>query len=54
MTFKETLFTEAVFNLKVCSLRVDINIEIIIIENEKGEKVGGNIRWTGEPSASSW
>ena len=23
-------------------------------KNEKGQKVGGDIRWTGEPSASSW
>ena len=23
-------------------------------KNEKGEKVGGEIYWTGEPSASSW
>lgn len=23
-------------------------------KNESGEKVGGSIRWTGEPSASSW
>lgn len=23
-------------------------------KNEAGEKVGGSIRWTGEPSASSW